>query len=178
MDSALQKRIERAHVLHSAGHGTSEIAQQYKVTTRTVRRWLATTIDDEVQEQIELASKEDLEKFAVSAWRNVHKLVRQIEEKLDAGEFKSKDLAITLGILIDKVRQIAPSVVEEETETVKTVFTMTCPAKEEERARELFEEWKTKYLAGETIKSLTGEVIGEVTTIEETVEDADIEEVE
>lgn len=170
MDSALQKRIERAHVLHSAGHGTSEIAQQYKVTTRTVRRWLATTIDDEVQEQIELASKEDLEKFAVSAWRNVHKLVRQIEEKLDAGEFKSKDLAITLGILIDKVRQISPQTVEEETETVKTVFEMYCPAKEEQRARELFETWKAKYLAGE--------VIGEVTAIEETVEDADIEEVE
>src|SRR5450759_3485576 len=165
MDKALEKRIERAHVLHSAGHSTKEIASQYSVTTRTVRRWLERTIDEEVQEQIELASKEDLERFAISAWRTVHKLVKQIEEKLDAGEFKSKDLAVTLDILIDKVRQISPSIVEEETETVKTVFELYCPAKEEQRARELFETWKAQYLEGKAIEGIEIEDGQEVDTL-------------
>lgn len=154
MDLALQKRIERAHILSNAGHSTKDIAAQYKVEARTVRRWLARELDDETKERIEIGTKEDVDRFSANAWRTVHKLAEQIEDKLDKGEFKAKDLAVSLGILIDKLRAIAPQVVEEEETVTKTVFEMYCPAKEEQRARELFETWKAQYLEGEAIEGV------------------------
>ena len=64
-----------------------------------------------------------------------------------------------------QVRQISPSIVEEETETVKTVFEMYCPAKEEQRARELFETWKAQYLEGKAIEGIEIEDGQEVDTL-------------
>lgn len=165
MDLALQKRIERAHILSNAGHSTKDIAAQYKVEARTVRRWLARELDDETKERIEIGTKEDVDRFSANAWRTVHKLAEQIEDKLDKGEFKAKDLAVSLGILIDKLRAIAPQAVEEETTVTKTVFTMFSPKEIEEEAKKLFEEWKTKYLAGEAIEGIEIEDGQEVDTL-------------
>ena len=123
-NKALIQKAARAQLLSAAGVRQEEIAKELGgVSTRTIRRYLTYEVPDELTlppSEVELASRAA---FIERAWPLVLDLVDFVECQLKAGELKAKDAIIGAGILIDKIRQLAPAAaVVKETEEIKFVL--------------------------------------------------------
>ncbi len=68
----------------------------------------------EVQAEIDEVSREHRTKFITDAWRVIHKLNALVEKRVDEGDFRGKDAAVALAVLIDKIRAIEPRLPEVE----------------------------------------------------------------
>lgn len=130
MDKALEQRIIKARILQEGGYSSTQIAQELKVTSRTIRRWMNKAVAPEVEEELDEISRNHREKFVADCWRIIHKLNALIEKRVDEGDFKGRDAAIALGILSDKVTRIGPRFDTTE-ETSKSITFVLRPYQEE-----------------------------------------------
>jgi hypothetical protein len=123
-NKTLMKKAARAQLLSAAGISQSDIARDLGgVSTRTIRRWLTYEVPSEMMptpSEVELASRAA---FIDKAWPLVIDLVDFVESQLRAGELKARDAIVGAGILIDKIRALAPPApVATEEEEIKFIF--------------------------------------------------------
>ena len=115
-----EAKVEQAKALDAIGKSQSYIARQIGVSRRTVVRYIERP-DAEAASEIAAYRLEQKKKFIEDAWVNIFGLQEILTEKIKAGEsaFKNpKDIAITMGILVDKVQALErPGAYESSSET-------------------------------------------------------------
>lgn len=118
------ERASRAQLLAAAGWSQADIARELGgCTTRTIRRYLTYELPEEMQHQPTDLEVKSHEAFVTKAWPLILDLVDFVQAELEKGEIKAKDAIVAAGILIDKIRQLQPSVpVVTETEQVTFVL--------------------------------------------------------
>ena len=123
-DVKLQRAAQAQFLKLTSGLTDKVIAAQLGISTKTVSRDLAVELPPSMQEAIDTVTAEFREEFVATAQPITMKLLKRLEEQIEADELKPRDTIIGLGVISDKLRamQPAPTTVTER-QTFKVTYT-------------------------------------------------------
>lgn len=123
-DIKLERAAQAQFLKLTSGLSDKVIAAQLNVSTKTISRDLQVELPAEMQEAIDTVTAEFREEFVSTAQPLVMRLLKRLEEQIEADELKPRDTIIGLGVVSDKLRamQPAPTTVTER-QTFKVTYT-------------------------------------------------------
>lgn len=99
--------VAMAKMLHAAGETTTAIAKQIGRSVPTTREYIRLAEEDGgLAALLEEVNDDNQIMLAENLWRLVHKGTLRLEQAIDAGDLKAKDLAVAWGIALDKIMKI------------------------------------------------------------------------
>lgn len=120
MNEVMRQRIIDCKMLAVAGVKTYEIARKLNCSPRTINRYINIDLGDEKPSFLAL-NEDRRAQFLKEGWPVVIAAMRQLQERIDGGSMRDRDLVSSIGVLFDRIRICAP----EPTRPTVTVPTLT-----------------------------------------------------